>query len=77
MFPASSEKPAAGLAGRSTNRIEILAGCPLSASAFTFGFGVIASKRSEDGGERVRVRVSVTKNSTHPKGFAGDETPSL
>ena len=28
-------------------------------------------------GERVRVRVSVTKNSTHPKGFAGDEAPSL
>jgi hypothetical protein len=31
-------------------------------SAFAFGFGAIASKRSEDGGERAGVRASVKTN---------------
>jgi len=29
-------------------------------SAFAFGYGAIASKHSEDGGEKVRLRAGVT-----------------
>jgi hypothetical protein len=49
-------------------RIEKLSGdvmaLSLSPSAFAFGFGAIASKRSEDGGERAGVRASVNSYST-------------
>ena len=49
-------------------RIEKLSGNvtvrSLSPSAFAFGFGAIASKRSEDGGERAGVRASVNAHST-------------